>query len=158
MLSLFAADIADVPDSFWKYFSIAFMVVGGVLLTLWKATRPAPPPTHIPQPMITREQEEWATAAGVKELARKVDENERRAEAKIAELHAALNGLREHFTQSLNSAVQTIAGNGESRVIKIHDRIEPLSQCVHDLAGRFSELSRLVHDILNRLPAGQRKG
>lgn len=79
-------------------------------------------------------------------------------EAKIAEMQVALASMREHLTNTINTAVHTIATNGESRVVKIYDRLEPLSQCVHDLAGRFGELSTLVHDILTRMPASQRKG
>lgn len=138
------ADISDASPQGIKdvLLVIGFLIgIGGGLMALLRK------PVPVPQPMVTQRSPEWASAAGVQKLASEVDD-----------LRKELHSQRDAIHRDLRIAVDAISAAGEKRAIDIHNRIEPLSQCIHTQAGTLAEITRLVHDINTRLPRDARKG
>lgn len=142
------ADIADVPAD-WLKWAVVFLFAGVSLITAVYAAwfKKSAAPTNIPQPLTTQKAPEWATAAGVQNLARELDD-----------LRREVHNQREIVRTEIQNMMTRITDAGEARAIAIHNRIEPLSHCLHQQSGQLAEISQLVHNLLSRVPASVRKG
>jgi len=100
---------------------------------------------RVPQPLRTREDAEFATAAGVQKLAAEVDD-----------IRRELNEQRHTLTKELNTMEQRISRAGEERVVAIHERLQPLTAELHQLKGTLAEVSHSVHQIANQLRTPRR--
>ncbi len=94
---------------------------------------------QIPQPVITRKDNEYATAEGVRNLSGRVESVDDDVKELREEIHAREKALSK---------------DAETRAAEIYkalnDRLLPLSQALHDLAGQVKEIANQVHLINSR--------
>lgn len=132
--------LADVPAELLKWLIIVLLAGLNVYTGFFKK------PAAVPQPFEVRKGSEYASADGVRALAVRVDK-----------LEECLQDWRVEVTKEMHDTGREILQAGEQRAIAIHGRIEPLSTCIHDVAGELKQLTLLVHQLNSSVGRGYRK-
>jgi hypothetical protein len=138
-LAAYFAGLEDAPGEFIKWFIIVAAGLGSFIFGVYKVARP---PEKLPQPLRTVTDTEYATAAGVRNLADEVDE-----------LRAALTADKESHHRDMADMERRITASGEARAAAIHDRINALTAPLHSLDGQVKEISKLLHELTNKRKA-----
>jgi hypothetical protein len=118
------ADIADVPADFLKNVMLLIMVA----ITIWAAVFKKPAP--VPQPMVTQKAADYVPRH---------------------EFSALQTEVRE-VREGMHHMERRILDKGEERAISIHNRITPLAEGVHEMAGELKNLQALgtqIHTLTN---------
>ena len=123
------ADIADADPSWLKEMMIFLFAATTVVMSILAAKR------KMPQPFQVSRQKDC------------IDRSE----------HDALKTTVDHMTGELHAMERRLHQAGEDRIVKVHDRIEPLSRVIHELSGEVKQLAMHVHNLNTSVQRSVRK-
>ena len=137
---MFFASASDLDPS-WLSNAFTFLCAAAALYATFRKPR-----GEVPQPLITRPDAEWATAEGVRNLSQRV----KGVDDDIRHLREAVHEREKQYIKDAESRSSEIYD-------ALHERLAPISQCLHDLTGQVKELATQVHAINAKLLRPERK-
>ena len=103
-------------------------------------TRKPVQPAHLPQPMIVQEAPQYASVAGVKSL-----------DERLQRLEQTMTRVTERVTSEISEAEDALSKEGESRAVRINERIDSLVIAIGELRGGEKAHSQTLDSLIAQI-------